>query len=89
MMTNANSLPMSITPDPTEAPHSTTCTSAYSEAVGTAACDAIIEYTPNEVFQANKTYTAVAMACAIECGANNTCPGTLRCDPSRRWCVPP
>jgi hypothetical protein len=90
LVTDANGGIMSIIPDPTIAPHSTTCTSVFIDAVGTAGCDAIIDYAPlDNPALPNKTYTAVAMACAIECGVNNTCPGTLRCDPSRLWCVPP
>jgi hypothetical protein len=80
MMTNAQAQPSSITPQPNNA----ACTGAYTGTVGNPLCAIIIggsgplAYMPPDAqLQANKTYTNVNLACAIQCGANNTCPTGL------------
>lgn len=51
------------------------CTGAYMGTVGTPVCGLILSYSPMHVPpMAGSNYTMVTAACAIVCGAGNTCP---------------
>lgn len=78
-----------VTPAPGGAGPTMTCTSAYTGGVGTAGCLAIVLWTPmDEPLQTGKTYTDVGVVCTIACGADNACPGTMRCNTMLRRCEP-
>ena len=55
------------------APNSATCSAEYMGTVGTPECGVILAYTPMGPITVGTSYTGVEIACAIRCGANNTC----------------
>lgn len=65
----------------TPAPNQAACTAAFSASVGTPSCALILGgyMPPDNPMMASKAYTMIDLACAIECGPNNTCPTGLTC----------
>ena len=73
----------------TPAPNQGACTAAFSASVGTPACALILGgyQPPHNPMMANMPYTMIDLACAIACGAGNTCPTGLTCQMG--GCFPP
>jgi hypothetical protein len=76
-MTNAQSQPGPLTPDP--ATQNAMCTAIYTGTVGTAVCAVPVNRMPAGALGPNMTYT-VAVTCGIQCGSGNACPSGLTCN---------
>ncbi len=84
-MTNAQSQPGPLTPDPST--QNAVCTGIYTGSVGTAACSVPVNQQPAGALQPNTNYT-VAVVCGIQCGAGNACPTGLTCNTQLNTCAP-
>jgi hypothetical protein len=90
MTTNVQAQIATLSPDPGVSPQSTTCTGAFKGKVGAGSCAALLfTYLPAEYPPlANMSYTGVQIACVVQCGADNKCPGTLKCNTMVSRCEP-
>jgi hypothetical protein len=80
----ANPVVTSFMPDPSTL--DAQCAAIYHGTVGTGICGFPYNRMPTGALQPNTTYS-LQWICAIQCGANNTCPTGLTCNAQVQLCL--